>query len=72
MFLVQQYFSYIGNLNTAHKASVHEGIKPYKCERCDLCFTEKSKLKRHVDCVHDGNKRFVCYKTHQENHIVTE
>ena len=44
-----------------HFESNHNGMKPYKCIKCDDCFTDKIKLKRHVGSVHDDSKHFCSY-----------
>ena len=38
----------LGNL-TQHVNSVHLKLKPYKCEYCDLLFSQKAKLKAHLE-----------------------
>ena len=38
-----------------HMASVHDGKKPFKCEICNVAFTQK-----HMASVHEGNKSFNC------------
>ena len=43
-----------------HKKSVHEGIKPYKCNNCDYETAQKAHLKKHIDSVHKGIKPFKC------------
>ena len=40
--------------------TVHEGIKPFKCEFCPLECGSNSDLKRHVGRVHEKNKPFQC------------
>ena len=39
-----------------HVASVHEGIKPFKCKFCDYT-NLKSNMNRHI---HEENKAFQC------------
>ena len=34
---------------TAHIESVHEGIKPFKCDICDYKFSNKSKLIANIE-----------------------
>ena len=36
-----------------HFESNHNGMKPYKCIKCDDSFTDKIELKRHVGSVMD-------------------
>jgi hypothetical protein len=36
-----------------HFAMVHEGIKPFKCSKCDSCFKSPSNLDRHVTSSHE-------------------
>ena len=42
-----------------HKA-VHEGKKPFQCERCSKRFPTKFKLNLHIASVHEGKKPFRC------------
>ena len=39
---------------------VHESKKPFKCNKCDTKFTQKSDLKSHCESVHEGQKSFKC------------
>jgi len=39
-----------------HITSVHEGKKPYKCELCDTCCSQKSGLRLHMKKVHNAEK----------------
>ena len=39
-----------------HLRRVHEGKKDYKCEKCNAAFTEKRRLKSHLQYVHDKNQ----------------
>ena len=39
-----------------HIAKVHEGKKPFSCEKCDKGFSKKFNLKEHVQSVHEGRK----------------
>ena len=48
-----------------HIKTVHEGIKPYKCNKCDLSFGRKYNLKRHVARKHSE-------KNEEENAILYE
>ena len=45
-----------------HHAAFHgEGVpKPFQCEKCSAGFPTKTKLKRHVECVHEGIKPWKC------------
>ena len=38
---------------------VHEGKKPLACSACGHAFVAKSKLKKHIECVHEGKKPYV-------------
>ena len=49
MLLLQEK---INNLNT-HIATVHEEMKPFKCDLCNAKFTSKQSLNRHIDSVHE-------------------
>ena len=39
-----------------HMESVHEGIKPFKCNICNYNAAQKWILKRHIESVHEGLK----------------
>ena len=43
-----------------HFKSVHEGEKPFKCEKCEATFTKRHTLDLHVKSFHDGIKPFMC------------
>merc|ERR1719365_430678 len=43
-----------------HVATVHDKLKPWKCEVCPLAFGTKSCLKLHVERVHMGLKPKAC------------
>ena len=40
--------------------AVHEGKKPFGCDKCDRKFTSEKDLKRHISEVHEGTKPFEC------------
>ena len=40
--------------------SVHEGIKPFKCDICDYYCSQKSDMNTYVVSVHEGKKPFKC------------
>jgi hypothetical protein len=42
-----------GNLNK-HVATVHEGKRPFVCEKCGYRFAERSKLKKHIKSFHEN------------------
>ena len=42
--------------------SVHEKLKPYKCNLCGKDFSQTSSLKQHVKSVHDKLKPYKCNK----------
>lgn len=44
---------------TIHINNIHKGIK-FKCEKCNMEFTQESNKKRHVKVVHDKIKNFSC------------
>lgn len=44
---------------TEHQATVHQGIKLYKCEQCDRSFSKRSHLERHL-YAHSNEKPFSC------------
>ena len=33
---------------------IHEGIKPFKCDTCQVSFGQKSNLDRHIAFAHEG------------------
>ena len=43
----------------SYVSSVHEGNKPYKCDRCEYRFEDIRNLYRHISSVHDG-VRYKC------------
>ena len=60
-----------------HQSVVHEGIKPHKCDSCDLRFAGTGEMKRHKSIIHDGKRPYKCdicdcgisTKTKLETHI---
>ena len=43
-----------------HIRSVHERIKPFRCETCASSFAEKKDMLRHIGTVHEGKKLYKC------------
>ena len=47
--------------------------KPFKCEECTKCFSQKAKLEKHFKDVHEGHKEFIClecsYKSNDKGHF---
>ena len=43
-----------------HLESVHEGIKPFKCNICGKGSASNGEMKKHVETVHEGKKPFKC------------
>ena len=43
-----------------HVLSVHDKVKPFKCELCEYAASEAGNLKRHVLGVHEKMKNFKC------------
>ena len=43
-----------------HVKSVHEGIRPYKCDSCGHRFAAKKSMEYHVQRVHEGQKNYRC------------
>ena len=43
-----------------HKDSVHEGLKPFPCEKCGKFFSTPEAVKNHVKVMHDNIKNFAC------------
>ena len=41
-------------------STIHEGLRPYKCEKCDKTFGVRERLKRHFETVHEGKKKYQC------------
>ena len=39
---------------------VHEGKKLHKCSKCDVTFSQKGNLERHIRTIHECEKHFVC------------
>ena len=39
---------------------VHEGKKPYKCDICAYCCSQKGTMNRHVAFVHERKETFKC------------
>ena len=37
-----------------HIATVHDGKKPYACTNCDVSFSHKGYLNRHIVLVHEA------------------
>ena len=63
-----------------HISSVHENIRPFKCDicneslhskkqfQCEICgidFTSRESLKRHIEAVHEEKKPFKCNICHK-------
>ena len=40
--------------------AVHDKIKPFKCDSCEVEFTFKSSLTIHISAVHEKKKDFKC------------
>ena len=43
-----------------HIASIHEGIKPFKCGLCEYSSANKDHLTTHIMYKHEGKKPFKC------------
>ena len=43
-----------------HIASIHEGKKPFECNRCNTMFSQKGNLEKHIASVHEKKKPFEC------------
>ena len=43
-----------------HVSSVHEGMKPFRCDICDFSSSHFSSMNRNVESVHEGKKPFKC------------
>ena len=65
---LQPLFLFIGDFGCGllsglkkHIAVVHDGIRKYRCEKCDKAFSQLGNLKKHISCVHEGMKKFRCH-----------
>ena len=45
--------------------NLHEGKKPYECERCHKGFDEEQNFKSHIKSVHEGKKPYECEHCHE-------
>ena len=43
-----------------HIASVHEGKRPFECDKCEKRFAMKGQMTKHISSVHEGNKPYKC------------
>jgi uncharacterized C2H2 Zn-finger protein len=43
-----------------HTDTVHEGEKLFKCAICDLKYSNKTHLRRHISTAHNENRPFKC------------
>ena len=43
-----------------HIRLVHEGVKPYKCDKCEKSFGKRINLRKHVEQVHEKLRNFHC------------
>ena len=43
-----------------HVLLVHEGIKPFKCPKCDYANAVKQLLQKHIDAVHEDKRPCLC------------
>ena len=47
------------NGNFSQHSLIHDGLKPFQCDKCDKSFTEKGNLNKHK-LLHEGIKHFEC------------
>ena len=52
-------FKNLGSLKQ-HQKTVHEKVRPFKCERCDRSFGQRNHLRQHILVVHDKVKMYAC------------
>ena len=45
---------------------VHEGVKNYKCDKCDKEFNYALSLNNHKKIVHEGLKQYTCKKCNKK------
>ena len=43
-----------------HRKAVHEGIKDFKCDKCDKAFASITTLKTHITYVHTNKRDHIC------------
>ena len=43
-----------------HINTVHESIKPHKCDTCGKAYPKQYQLLRHIKTIHEGHKPFNC------------
>jgi KRAB domain-containing zinc finger protein len=44
-----------------HIKQVHQKLKPFQCQVCDLCFAQAQTLRTHVSAIHLRLKPFECH-----------
>ena len=42
--------------------SIPDKNRPFRCVKCNRCFSQKVNLKRHIESVHEGIKPLKCHK----------
>ena len=58
-------FGYLAQLNTHIKRKHEKTAETYMCDKCERSFFEVSKLKKHIEAVHEGIRHHQCNQCHK-------